>query len=80
VAKKYLPADKMFIVVVGDNKQLPSLQALGYPVVELDLEGKPVAAAAPAAATAPAPALTDDKTKVKTDDGKMKVKNKKGKS
>ena len=41
-AKQYLPADKMYIVVVGDNKQLPALQALGYPVVELDMEGKPL--------------------------------------
>ena len=41
-AKQYLPADKMYIVVVGDEKQLPSLQALGYPVVQLDLEGNPV--------------------------------------
>ncbi|MFC7670300.1 M16 family metallopeptidase [Hymenobacter humi] len=79
-AKKYLPADKMYIVVVGDNKQLPALQALGYPVVELDLEGKPVAAAAPAAAPTQAVAPTDEKMKVKTEDGgKMKVKTKKEK-
>ncbi|MBF9236983.1 insulinase family protein [Hymenobacter sp. BT683] len=74
-AKKYLPADKMYIVVVGDNKQLPAIQALGYPVVELDVDGKPVAAA-PAQAAAP----TDEKMKVKTEDGgKMKVKTKKEK-
>ena len=78
IAKQYLPADKMYIVVVGDEKQLPSLQALGYPVVQMDLEGKTVAAAAPAAAPVAAP-LTDDKTKVKTEDGgKMKTKTKKG--
>ncbi|WP_426061054.1 M16 family metallopeptidase [Hymenobacter sp. B1770] len=71
-AKKYLPADKLFIVVVGDNKQLPALQELGYPVVELDLEGKPVAAAAPA--TEPA----DEKIKIKDGKGKTKVKTKKG--
>ena len=77
IAKQYLPADKMYIVVVGDEKQLPSLQALGYPVVQLDLEGKPVAAA-PAPAPAPAP-VVDDKTKMKTEDGgKIKVKTKKG--
>jgi zinc protease len=84
-AKKYLPADKMYIVVVGDRKQLPAVQALGYEVVELDLDGKPVAAATapvPAAATAPATIpVVDDKQKTKTEDGgKLKVKSKKGKS
>ncbi|MCI1189426.1 insulinase family protein [Hymenobacter sp. DH14] len=75
-AKKNLPADKMYIVVVGDEKQLPSLQALGYPVVQLDLEGKPVVAAAPA--PAPAAPVVDDKTKIKTEDGgKLKTKTKK---
>jgi zinc protease len=81
IAKQYLPADKMYIVVVGDEKQLPSLQALGYPVVQLDMEGKPVAAAAPAAPTAApmAAPVVDDKTKVKTEDGgKIKTKTKKG--
>ena len=77
IAKQYLPADKMYVVVVGDEKQLPSLQALGYPVVQLDMEGKPVVAAAPAPAAA-AP-VVDDKTKIKTEDGgKMKTKTKKG--
>ncbi|HEX8659445.1 MAG TPA: insulinase family protein, partial [Hymenobacter sp.] len=77
-AKQYLPADKMYIVVVGDRaKAFPALGELGYPVVELDLEGNPVvAAAAPAAPAAPA----DEKTKVKTDDGKLKTKTKKGRS
>ncbi|WP_236668970.1 M16 family metallopeptidase [Hymenobacter rubidus] len=78
-AKKYLPADKMYIVVVGDKKQLPALQGLGYEVVELDMEGKPVVAAAPAPAAVDVP-VADDKTKTKTDDGKLKVKTKKGKS
>jgi zinc protease len=76
-AKQYLPADKMFIVVVGDNKQLPALKELGYPVVELDLEGKPVVAAAPAATEAPA-AVVDEKIKTKDGKGKTKVKTKKG--
>jgi zinc protease len=77
-AKQYLPADKMYIVVVGDRaKAFPALGELGYPVVELDLEGNPVvAAAAPAAPSAPA----DEKTKSKTDDGKLKTKTKKGRS
>ena len=82
-AKKYLPADKMYIVVVGDRKQLPAVQALGYEVVELDLDGKPVAEAAkvpePVPASMAAPA--DEKLKTKTDDGgKLKTKTKKGKS
>ncbi len=77
IARQYLPADKMYIVVVGDEKQLPALQALGYPVVQLDLDGQPVAMAAPAA-PAPAAPAADDKTKVKTEDGKVKLKRKKG--
>ena len=87
IAKQYLPADKMYIVVVGDEKQLPSLQALGYPVVQLDMEGKPVTATAPAApaaaaapaAPAPAAPVVNDKTKIKNEDGsKLKTKTKKG--
>jgi zinc protease len=75
-AKKYLPADKMYIVVVGDSKQLPALKELGYPVVELDLEGNPLAAA-PATVEAPA-AVVDEKIKTKDGKGKTKVKTKKG--
>ena len=82
IAKKYLPADKMYIVVVGDEKQLPSLQALGYPVVQVTMDGQPVAAEmmkkpvpAPDQMTMP---VTDDKVKIKTDDGKIKTKTKKG--
>jgi zinc protease len=37
LAKKYLPYNNMIIVVVGDKKSLkPSLEKLGYPIVELD--------------------------------------------
>ncbi|MBF9236984.1 insulinase family protein [Hymenobacter sp. BT683] len=75
-AKKNLPADKMYIVVVGDRKQLPALKELGYPVVELDLEGQPVVAAAPSAPAATTP--VDEKTKTKDSNGKMKTKTKKG--
>ena len=82
IAKKYLPADKMYIVVVGDEKQLPSLQALGYPVVQVTMDGQPVAAEM---MKKPVPApdqmampVTDDKVKIKTDDGKIKTKTKKG--
>ena len=83
-AKKYLPADKMYIVVVGDRKQLPAVQALGYEVVELDLDGNRVAEAMvniPTTAPASMVAPTDEKVKTKTDDGgKLKTKSKKGKS
>ncbi|GAA3981864.1 pitrilysin family protein [Hymenobacter antarcticus] len=74
-AKKYLPADKMYIVVVGDRKQLPAVQALGYEVVELDMDGNRVAEAAKTASDAP----TTEKMKTKMEDGgKMKTKSKKG--
>ena len=83
-AKQYLPADKMYIVVVGDSKQLPALQSLGYPVVELDMEGKPMAEtmmAKPSATPAMMAMPAEGKEKAKTDDGsKVKTKTKKGKS
>ena len=85
-AKKYLPADKMFIVVVGDRKQLPAVQALGYEVVELDMDGKPAAVAESMLKMTAAPAqmampVVDEKQKSKTDDGgKLKTKSKKSKS
>lgn len=75
-ARKNLP-ENMYIVVVGDKKQLPAVQALGYEVVELDNDGQPVPAAlAPAAAAAPAPTPMPAeptgkvKRKTKTADGK----------
>ncbi len=43
LAKKYLNTDKMNILVVGDKaKILPGLQKLGYEIIELDADGKPV--------------------------------------
>lgn len=43
LAKKYLPYDKMVIVVVGDkSKVYDPLTKLGYEVVELDTNGQPV--------------------------------------
>jgi zinc protease len=43
LAKKWINADKMNILVVGDKaKILPGLQKLGYEIVELDTDGKPV--------------------------------------
>jgi len=84
-AQKYLPADKMYIVVVGDRaKAFPGLSELGYDVQELDVNGAPVAAAAapaPAAsaATPAMPAMPDGKTKTEMPDGgKMKTKKKRG--
>jgi zinc protease len=42
LAAKYLNTDNMVILVVGDKtKILPGLQKLGYPIVELDADGKP---------------------------------------
>lgn len=42
LAKKWINADKMNILVVGDKARiLPALQKLGYEIVELDADGKP---------------------------------------
>ena len=42
LATKYLNTDNMVIVVVGDKARiLPGLQKLGYPIVEVDSDGKP---------------------------------------
>jgi zinc protease len=84
-AQKYLPADKMYIVVVGDRaKTYADLAKLGYEMQDLDLNGLPVtASAAPAttgAAASPAmPAMPEGKTKTETPDGgKVKTKKKRG--
>ena len=43
LAKKYVDAGKLNMLMVGDKaKILPGLQKLGYPIVELDADGKPV--------------------------------------
>lgn len=43
LAKKYVDASKLNILLVGDKTLiLPGLQKLGYPIVELDADGKPV--------------------------------------
>lgn len=43
LAKKYITTDKMNILVVGDKaKILPGLQKLGYEIIELDVDGKPL--------------------------------------
>ncbi|TMI80763.1 MAG: insulinase family protein, partial [Bacteroidetes bacterium] len=42
LAKKYVDAGKLNMLLVGDKaKILPGLQKLGYPIVELDADGKP---------------------------------------
>jgi zinc protease len=76
---KYLPGDKMYILVVGDRaKAFPGLSELGYEVQELDVNGMPVAAAAPAAsAPTAAPAdMPDGKTKTEENGKKVKTKKK----
>jgi zinc protease len=43
IAKKRLPSDKMIILVVGNKAEiLEGLKGLGYPIVELTKDGKPV--------------------------------------
>jgi zinc protease len=43
LSKKWINAGKMNILVVGDKaKILPGLQKLGYEIIELDADGKPV--------------------------------------
>ncbi len=43
LAKKYINADKMNMVLVGDKARiLPGLQNTGYEIVELNTDGKPV--------------------------------------
>ena len=43
LAKKWINTDKMNILVVGDKEKiLPGLQKLGYEIIELDADGKPV--------------------------------------
>jgi zinc protease len=82
-AQKYLPGDKMYIVVVGDRaKAFLGLSELGYDVVELDTNGAPVVAAASAPTAVPTPTTadkSDGKTKTEgPDGGKVKTKKKRG--
>src|SRR5258705_12308618 len=43
LANKYLQPDKLNILLVGDKaKILAGLQKLGYPIIELDADGKPL--------------------------------------
>jgi zinc protease len=43
IAKKYIDTGKLNMLLVGDKaKILPGLQKLGYPIVELDVDGNPV--------------------------------------
>ncbi|MBT9392208.1 insulinase family protein [Hymenobacter sp. NST-14] len=82
IAQKYLPAEQMYIVVVGDRaKAFPGLNELGYEVVELDTNGTRVTPAptpTPAAGSLTAPMETE-KMKVVTKDGKGKKEKRKSK-
>ncbi|MEZ5174388.1 MAG: pitrilysin family protein [Bacteroidia bacterium] len=43
LAKRYLPTDKMIVVVVGDKaSNWDKIAALGYEMIELDIDGNPV--------------------------------------
>jgi zinc protease len=43
IAKRWIDPTKVNMLLVGDKaKILPGLQKLGYPIVELDIEGKPI--------------------------------------
>ncbi|MBT2556978.1 insulinase family protein [Hymenobacter sp. ISL-91] len=82
IAQKYLPADNMYIVVVGDRtKAFPGLTELGYEVVELDNDGNRVTATATSTPTpeAMAPSMDVEKTKVVTKSAKGKKEKKKSK-
>jgi zinc protease len=70
LARKYLPYEKMNIMLVGDKAAIkPGLEKLGYEVVELDAEGKVVAAKAEAPVLqqpeAPAPETKSKKKKAR---------------
>jgi zinc protease len=42
LAKKYIVVNKLNMLLVGDKEKiLPGLQKLGYPIAELDIDGKP---------------------------------------
>jgi zinc protease len=66
LAKKYLPVEKMHIMLVGDKATIkPGLQKLGYEVVELDADGnvlKQTSAIPETVKTAPLP-MDDNKAK-----------------
>ena len=43
LAKKYIAVNKLNMLLVGDKEKiLPGLQKLGYPIVELDVNGTPI--------------------------------------
>lgn len=43
IAKRWINADKMNILIVGDKARiLPGLEKMGYDIIELDVDGKPV--------------------------------------
>lgn len=79
IAKSRLQPDKMIILVVGDKAKIyPGLEKLGYEIVELDMDGNPVAAApvdqkkTESVEAAPAPANGKQKAKVNPNANKEK--------
>ncbi|WP_227006279.1 M16 family metallopeptidase [Rufibacter latericius] len=65
LAKKYLPVEKMSIMLVGDKASIkPGLEKLGYDVVELDTEGAPILA------KADVPAVTAEPKKIEPPKGR----------
>jgi len=72
LAKKYLPAEKMNIMLVGDKAAIkPGLEKLGYEVIELDAEGNVVKQASDIPESTKQVNLPVDKAK----DKKKKAKN-----
>ncbi|WP_207434025.1 M16 family metallopeptidase [Sabulibacter ruber] len=60
LARKYLPVEKMSIMLVGDKASIkPGLEKLGYEVVELDSDGAPLAPAIEAPAVVAEPKATE---------------------
>ncbi|MGV3504644.1 MAG: M16 family metallopeptidase [Adhaeribacter sp.] len=68
LAKKYLPYEKMNILLVGDKAAIkPGLEKLGFEVVELDAQGnvQQQASVAPAVEARPEPAPAEESKKKK---------------
>jgi zinc protease len=67
LSRKHLPVDKMVVTVVGDKQLVkPGLEKLGYEVVEVDVEGNPLAVkAAEVSAPPQAPLESSEATEKK---------------
>jgi zinc protease len=67
LAKKYLPYEKMNIILVGDKAAIkPGLEKLGYDVVELDIDGNAKKETTPSMAVKKSPLPMDDKNAKET--------------